>query len=324
MFTKKLLLTIAIFIFVFSINAQEWAPPGATWYYSVDGFGMEGHLMIEAIGDTNINGQDYRVLAKTQHTYNHISGNYFHGEIGREYTYYQDEKVYLLRNNVQYVLYDFGAQAGGEWTIPHTYGTDTICDSTGTVRCDIADTTTLNGFLLKVYIVNPSEGSFWSLGNNAELHQYIGNTSDYFLPNITEECPIADLGEGGTFRCYHDDILGWYTKVPVGECDMITGLVEPEEVIGIEIFPNPCSDVLKIRYRMPDTRYQMPFTRHASRVTCIDLYAIDGRMIRELIHREVKPGDYEMEIDVSHLPAGIYFIKTQVGDYLSVNKLVIN
>ena len=269
--------------------------------------------MIEAAGDTSINGQDYRVLVKTQHIYNHISGNYFHGETGREYTFYQDEKVYLLRNNVQYVLYDFAAQTGDEWTVPYTYETDTICDSVGTVRCDFADTATLNGYLLNISIVNPVEGSYWSLGENAEIVQYIGNTSDYFLPNITDECPIADLGEGGSFRCYHDDILGWYTKVPVGECDFITGLEEPKAAEEFVVFPNPCSGALRIRYLIRDSGYLIS-----------DLFGISGNKILELIRQDVGPGEYEMEIDVSDLPAGIYFIKIQVGNLIAVNKLVIN
>jgi hypothetical protein len=312
MFTKKLLPTAVILLFSFSVIAQQWAPPGATWYYSVDGFGVDGYIMIEVAGDTSISGQDYRVLIKTQHTYNHISGSYFHGEIGREYTYYEDNKVYIWRNNEVYTLYDFGAQEGDEWVIPYTYETDTICDSTGTVRCDFADTATLNGYLLNISIANPVEGSFWGLGENAELIQYIGNTSDYFLPNITGECPIADLFEGGIFRCYHDDILGWYTKVPVGECDFITGLVEPKMDIGVSIFPNPCSGSMSLRYLIRDSGYLIS-----------DLYSIDGRKICELVHQEVGPGEYETEIDVSGLPAGVYVLKVMAGNEIAVRKLVV-
>jgi len=318
MFNKRFLPLLLFFIFSTTSSAQEWAPLGATWYYSVDGFGVEGYMMIESVSDTVIDGQTYRVLVKTQHSYNHITSIYFHGEIGREYTYYEDNKVYIWRNHVVYTLYDFGAVQGTQWQVPYTYSVDTICDSVGFVNCEFSDTVELNGFQLKISLLTPEEGSYWSLGNPAEVIEYIGNTSYYLFPNITENCPIADLSEGGAFRCYHDDILGWYTKVPQGECDFLVG-IEEKEVDWVSVYPNPCADALRLRYLIHDIR---SLGSARDRYLICDLYSIEGKRIRELINEVMPAGEYEVMVDMADIPAGIYYLKLQIGNDVQLKKIV--
>ncbi len=327
MFNKRFLLLLLIFIFSSRSFAQEWAPPGATWYYSVDGFGVEGYMMIEAVSDTVIDGQTYRVLVKTQHSYNHITSIYFHGEIGREYTYYEDNKVYIWRNHVVYTLYDFGAGQGTQWQVPYTYSVDTICDSVGLVNCEFSDTVELNGFQLNILLLTPGEGSYWSLGNPAEVIEYIGNTSYYLLPNITENCPVADLGEGGAFRCYHDDILGWYTEVPQGECDFLVG-IEEKELDEVSVYPNPCADAVRLRYLIHDIGslggvYTEQSRSTRDRYLICDLFSVTGIKIKELINESMMPGAHDFEFDVSDLPGGIYMIRIQAGSENTILKLVV-
>jgi hypothetical protein len=108
-----------------------------------------------------------------------------------------------------------------------------------------------------------------------------------------------------------EDVTGW------------VGVRGPEmEVVDIDVFPNPAVDVLRIRYRIPDAGYRIPVTRHASRVTRVDLYMSDGKKIRELERKEVGPDEHEMKIDVSDLPAGTYLLRLQVGRDVVLKKLV--
>ncbi|MEA3480084.1 MAG: T9SS type A sorting domain-containing protein, partial [Bacteroidota bacterium] len=93
--------------------------------------------------------------------------------------------------------------------------------------------------------------------------------------------------------------------------DNTVGLPEIPENLDLLIYPNPCSGTAKIRYRIQDAGYRM-----------IGLFSIEGRKIRELVHEEKMPGEYEMEIDVSDVPEGVYFFKMQVGGQVIVKKLV--
>ena len=319
MIIKKLLACLFTILISSTLSGQEWAPLGATWYYSFDGFGVEGYVMIESTGDTVISGQTYRVLVKTQHSFNYITSTYFHGEIGREYTYAENDKVYVWRNNVVYILYDFGTQQGEEWEVPYTYEVDSICDTVGIVQCVFSDTATLNGFPVRIMLIAPAEESYWGFGENGEVIEYIGNTSFYLFPNITGECPIADLGEGGEFRCYHDDIIGWYTTVPQGECDYLVGVEELRVAgCGLQVYPNPCRDVLKIRYKMQDPGYSLP----AGQAVMIEIYNISGNKVLALECTARRGGVHETGIDLSDLSSGIYFLRIESGNKVMVQKIV--
>ncbi len=85
-----------------------------------------------------------------------------------------------------------------------------------------------------------------------------------------------------------------------------------QETNALTVYPNPCSSVAHLRYLIHDIRY----------LIC-DLYRIDGVRIERLIEEEKMPGEYELEIDVSGLPAGLYFISLQVGNKSKVGKILI-
>ena len=65
-------------------------------------------------------------------------------------------------------------------------------------------------------------------------------------------------------------------------------------------------------YGIPDKRYLIS-----------DLFEISGRKIRRLENAMKMPGRYEMVIDVSDLPAGIYYIRFIAGDQIATKKLII-
>ncbi|MEA3478686.1 MAG: T9SS type A sorting domain-containing protein [Bacteroidota bacterium] len=80
----------------------------------------------------------------------------------------------------------------------------------------------------------------------------------------------------------------------------------------MEIFPNPCSDIVRIRYKMQDAGYRM-----------VEVYSISGKKIRRAFEGEKGPGTYEEILDVHDLPAGVYFIRLQAGREVAVRKLIV-
>jgi len=81
--------------------------------------------------------------------------------------------------------------------------------------------------------------------------------------------------------------------------------------LDIEIYPNPSKDKARLR-----------FTLHDSQFTSIELYSISGVQVESLIDEVQQPGEYEMEIDLSHLPAGIYYLRIQAGEQVGGGKVV--
>jgi hypothetical protein len=81
----------------------------------------------------------------------------------------------------------------------------------------------------------------------------------------------------------------------------------------IEVFPNPCKGEVRLRYLIRDSGYLIS-----------DLYMSDGRKVCELVRGERAAGDYEISVDASNLPSGVYFVRVQLGDEVAVRKLVVN
>jgi hypothetical protein len=49
---------------------------------------------------------------------------------------------------------------------------------------------------------------------------------------------------------------------------------------------------------------------------------ISGVRVKRLLNELRKPGTYEMEIDLSDLPAGMYFVRLHLGNEVITRKLV--
>jgi len=98
------------------------------------------------------------------------------------------------------------------------------------------------------------------------------------------------------------------------------GVLEESVLEGsIKVYPNPCTDVTRLRYLIHDIRsLGSARDRH---LTC-DLYSISGRKIRIIMEEEKLPGEHEIEVDVSDLLPGVYFIRVQAGADVSVSKIV--
>jgi hypothetical protein len=139
------------------------------------------------------------------------------------------------------------------------------------------------------------------------------HTGDWYEYFTGEKLTVADVNEWllldpGEYRIYTD------LQLPVP--DIGTGLVEPGQLFGendVILYPNPCSGAAHLRYLIYDSGYLIS-----------DLYSISGVKIRELTHQHLKPGEYEFVVDLSDLPAGMYFIRTQSGKSISTTKLIIS
>ena len=88
-------------------------------------------------------------------------------------------------------------------------------------------------------------------------------------------------------------------------------VVENQILDDLSTFPNPCSNTTRLRYQINDKG-----------ITICDLYTISGVNIKRLIDEIQMPGEYELEIDLSGLPAGIYYFRLKAGDQVGGGKMV--
>jgi len=139
-------------------------------------------------------------------------------------------------------------------------------------------------------------------------------------PNVCFADTLNDLGVDYKFittddgHVLSDEILsaGMHFLDSVMHDDYWIGNIEIEKPIAFSVSPNPASDDVKIRYQMPDAGYQM-----------MELYTIAGVKIWEEVNEAISAGMHEVQVDVSDLPDGVYFVRIQAGKESSVAKLLV-
>jgi len=78
-----------------------------------------------------------------------------------------------------------------------------------------------------------------------------------------------------------------------------------------QIFPNPTSGSANLR-----------FTINEYGLTILDVYEISGNWIERIMNEMKTPGNFEMEVDLSDLPKGIYFITLKTNEGIQTTKMI--
>jgi hypothetical protein len=176
------------------------------------------------------------------------------------------------------------------------------------------------------------DGGYYGEGNIDEDPEFLYPDNDDY--HIEDYSPCYNEGEKMTIinstwvQCPDYDFEGdprpdnFTGLVDMGadEYDHHEWIKEPSTnaLVNLSLFPNPASDFVKIRFTTHDSRFTNQVTGHGSQVTCIQLRSLDGKQVYT-----TQTLEEEIELSVSNLPAGEYFVKVQVGKEAVVKKLVV-
>jgi len=236
--TNRLIFLIVIFVFVFNYSktkAQDWAPIGATWHYTMSyeyPLYLSSFIKIVSEKDTVINSVNCRKLieykAAPDGTPNYYKFNLYMYESSRKVYYYVDSL------NRFCLLYDFNANTG-DWWILDEYPTSWE----DTVKVLSTSTITINGQQRKTMNTHLTSNN-GIIGFDGLAIEGIGNATFMF--------PTFDMNSNGPLRCYQDNILGIYTTGITPTCETTT--IGIEEIINndkVTIFPNPFTDYFEVK-----------------------------------------------------------------------------
>jgi len=159
-------------------------------------------------------------------------------------------------------------------------------------------------FMAQLYIGGEPDGNNGMINNPDWLPSMHQKTSLHSLASSNNTVAYAWMDNR---RHRNWDIYGKLTDWG------LVGMHEEKKEFEFVLHPNPCSNMVQIRYQISDTRYMIS-----------DLYSISGLKIRGLMNGVMRPGEYEIVIDVNDLSPGVYFIQFVSRDQMMTKKLIIH
>tara|TARA_R110002050_G_scaffold200591_1_gene335482 strand:- start:23564 stop:24505 length:942 start_codon:yes stop_codon:yes gene_type:complete len=299
---KNNFLLLAIIILAFRASAQTFAPVGATWHYNYTEQGDTGFVKIESTHDTIILGQNCQALKLWEtckfHGENRISqtGDY------EVYLHTSMDSVFLYHAFIDsfQLLYAFNAQVGDSWSFVLGKTNSSTVD-TVQIEVDSIYTETINGQLLRNLAVSYTIDSYNAINQpkvtNSHFSEIIGD--DNFLFNFPGNPSdlICDGLDPSRLRCYSDNAFGSFATGIVDSCSHYGAYVGVEELDfkDLTLWPNPVICTLQIENNFNSSSE-------------VNLYDITGSLI---LTQKFSAKKTALQLDLSELPSGIYFVKVK-------------
>ena len=263
----------------------------AEWYYEIQNLdGSITYQHLECVGDTLFDreGKRPKIIIRSNTQYDKDLNT----EMTHEYVYEENGKVYWWNKDLEEftVLYDLAANVGDEWEIK--VGTESL-----TMHVDAVEYTEYEGHTYRTLRVSDENDLF-----SGDIVCGIGHLTSFF----PERLMTRD-------KCYHVDGMRCYWvdgelafKLGDDDCDKIylnlhSGIEEDDPSTGsgaFMVYPNPANDVLFVE------------THGCASIPAGTEYRITNLMGQTVLSGLINAE--KQQIDISRLPAGMYFIN--VGD----------
>ena len=233
------------------VDTAPWCPPGAMWFYEESRQTSVAWHRYSYLKDTIVGAEQYKVIleATSLVIYSGDDGRLPYDTIDRHLLLSRDDSIFVLENDTHRLLYDFGAEPGGQWPIQALTRDTSYCYPS--IRSDsmiVSDTLeftsgTYRGLLIDVF----SKESKWSIG---DIVRRIGSRVSFFPYTPFEGCP-QDNFSTGNLACYFDSLRGWVEFDNIQPCPIYTSV--NRRPLGTDLiewaYPNPSVDG-RIRVRM--------------------------------------------------------------------------
>jgi len=130
-------------------------------------------------------------------------------------------------------------------------------------------------------------------------------TESFELNGSVYYCPSFD---------YEDDPRPSDGGYDIGADEIFFVGLNELRVTGCElrVFPVPCTSIVHLRISNIEQGY-----------VNLEIFTIEGVRIKRLLKEVKMPGGYEIEVDLSDLPTGVYFVRLQAGDDIETAKIIV-
>lgn len=289
---KKTLLLFAFFLTIVT-QAQNWCPPGATWFYrnfnTNQATYFDGSLQLSYTGTATVNNITCKLITGT-----------FYGR-----SQWLDPNTYTVTNYVTYRTYEnnnvvylfnvfsqgfdtianFSAHIGDSWSYA-LYNSFCSDQQIPRSKVTVHDTghVTINGTSLRSLTITPSSATTQSV-----IVERIGCMPGFLF--MKQDCD-QDGATLGDFSCYSDSTFPVYMKPGLIKCNFNTVGIQEQTLSGgyVSLYPNPNNGVFKLETTQPCS---------------VEIYNHLGA----IVFRNTADSDAKMELDLSEQASGIYYLR---------------
>lgn len=250
------------------------------------------------------------------------------------YKLYIDEDCVYTGNDINYEIPEgiLVENASYSW---HVEAVDTYDAVTFSSSSRVFSVNEINEAPVKTQLLSPEEGSclftlypeiiwnkatdpdpgdaltykvyFWFLGSSYKNILTTADTSynrKQFWDNKTYYMTVAAIDDAG-LKTYSDTIIF--------DIDVSSSLVEvPEEYSLGANYPNPFNPVTVIPYQLPEAAY-----------VSLDLYDLNGKVVKTLINEQQEAGFYKISIDAHDLSSGVYIYSLKTDSFQQNMKMLL-
>jgi hypothetical protein len=284
----------------------EWAPVGAVWMYQ----GYDKKWYIKSLKDTLFNGYDCKKLKVEQ--YSSEYGEYSFDNIIYKYTYNDNDKIYLYKNNIDEfkLIYDYNVILGDtvQLNVPldacngfSQYVVDSVINRLpGQWMYNYETNTPIISYHLKPVFGGDSDCGLYYCGYDEGTYlSYTGVTRMY---------SIMDIEDYYNFRCYYDGNIEIQKSSYIESCKLYyqnnLNISEKDVNPKIKLYPNPVSNMLHIDIKDKSA-------------TEVSIYNAIGILV---LKKNVEADKYI--IDFTEYPSGLYYVTINNSDQLYRKKII--
>lgn len=98
----------------------------------------------------------------------------------------------------------------------------------------------------------------------------------------------------------------------VQQINIVTGIKEYANVLGVTVFPNPAQDHTNISFTMP-----------TGDVVAVNVFDLAGKMVSNQMIGKMAAGKQMIEVNTSALEAGIYFVRLSAGNVNQTMRIAV-
>lgn len=260
-----------------TLLAQNWCPPGATWVYSISDdapYAWQGYAVLTYSRDTLVGGQPGQVISSHSVMALDLGGMQVSDVDVAIITRHDGSVIHLNAGND--TLYAFDVAPGDQW-YGSTYAQLT-CPGDPFVVLDTGHVV-VDGLPLKYVRIENGVN-----GQNTIIER-IGYAL-FMVPQLNCQPPSAQ----SILRCYHDNEIDYVAPGWSGPCEGLVGIEEQRSGTSFIPYPNPGTSHFSLR---------LPSGLHT-----VEVFDAAGRVVLSLL-----AGDTNVQVATEALPAGLYQVR---------------